>query len=230
MKAQPTKTKAETPDPVEFKNYKRVYTKRGVAQFANLLEPNRRHNASGVFSVVLMFPEGSEGHVELAEAIEAHFEAYKETLSKADLAGLSKATLNLASKPAVNKDGSPVLAPDGTTPMIAFNFKADAMRKRGDTLVPNRPKVVDAKMNVVPAAVSVGRGSELIVSGQMNAYGPAKVDGGKVIAGVSLALDGAQLLKRVEGFSGPEFQSYDGDDGFVVTEDGAPGQDDGSAY
>ena len=104
-----------------------------------------------------------------------------------------------------DEDGNKLFDPEGR---IHLTFATDTTYPSGD---PKVVKTYNAKANVISLGdKSIGNGSVGIISGMMGIYTSEKA--GKILdAGVTLYLNGIQLIKFVE---------YDGaDDGFDAVED-----------
>ena len=209
MKTKPSEKPKPEPSDGEFKNYAAIYAPRSRTRYVHLSEPNRRMKAAGEYSVDVLLPEGAEKTVEFLSKMSAHLDAYRETLSAIELKKFNSSKENPFFREAfADKEKTERLQDADGNDLISFTFKMPAMREKDGVTIPQRPKIVDSKTNVVPPSVKIGGGSELIVTGKMNAYH------GQFGRGVSLYLTGAQVCKLV-AFDGPSFSVQDDDDGYV---------------
>lgn len=181
----------------EKQKYTKFVTPKGVAVFPRLNKPDTKFNPDGDWSTKLRMPVIEEVQ-DLMNTIEAEAEKqFNETVEgfkKDGKAAQAKAVkkADLPFRMAVDADGN-------ETGEVEFSFKQKAVIKKKDGTTTNvTPGLFDAKGKPFPRAKAIWGGSTIKVSASIVPYYVA----GTKQAGVSLRLNGVQVLELVTGTGG----------------------------
>lgn len=191
----------------------KVTSPRGIAQFPKLNEPDTKFKTEGEYSVnLLLDPEQAEPLIEKIDRL------MQESLKE----GQANAATPAKAKKAKLID--PPYADDETkegelTGKVKFKFKMKASGVSRKTGKPWKmaPALFDSKARPIPRSVIITPGSEIVVAGELRKWCNPKME-----CGVSLRLDGVQVLKLAEsGFSASSlgFSAAEDEDGFQAPSD-----------
>ena len=161
-------------------------TPKGVAIYPKLSAPDTKFKPDGEFSCKLRLSQDDAQPLidRIAEIHEANIKSLKESKKV-------KGAVKEASPPykgVVDDEGN-------ETGEVEFNIKMNHnIKTRDGKEFQLFPKLFDAKLNPIPFGTKIYGGSEVKVAGFFNPFYTAMIG-----AGVSLRLDGVQVLKLVQG-------------------------------
>lgn len=199
-------------------------TPRGRAIWPHTHAPDKKFKKEyGEYRVRIAIPEADAQP--LVDKIEAGIKAqYAEAKNEftADPKNKSKKFEN--SKPAKIADKPYTVGEAEDEGLVIFNFKSPAGGKRSDGTEWSRTiPVYDAQRNPLPAGTRIGGGSTIKVSYTLNPFSTA------IGTGMSLRLEGVQVLEMKEFSRTAESFGFEDEDGYSVNENAGNTEADGYA-
>lgn len=197
-------------------------TKKGVAVWPRLHEPDTKFKAEGEYSAkIRLSADDSQPLIDRIETLIAEaYEAEKERLLADPKTKAKAKSLKYADKPykeATDSDGN-------ETGEYEFNIKmkAQVTNKKTGKVTHLTPKLFDAKGKPLPESVQIWGGSTIKVAGRYNPFATA------IGVGLSLRLEAVQVIELVTAGSGGNAGSYGfgEEDGYESNDEDTGGFDD----
>jgi hypothetical protein len=167
-----------------------ITTPRGTAIYPHLNTPDTKFKDKGEYHVRLSIPAKNA-------------EALIDQIDKAHAASQVKAKEENPKEKRIKEGPLPYETHPEDDNQVIFRFKMNASFVKNDEVVTMRPRIFDAKGNLLEKPPRIGGGSELKVSFEFFDY-YTKIAG----AGVTLRLKAVQLLKLVEYSGGGSAESF----------------------
>jgi len=199
---------------------KTMTTPKAPCKWPWLSRPNTKFKEEGEYSVTLLFKEDDPFIAKLTEMAE---QAFEEATAAMKPAMAKRATLVLPCKPEMDAEGE-------ETGMLEVRFKTNASRidKKTQKVIKMKPRVFDAKNQMVKADLAIGNDSILnvnfspvpqVVRGKV--YLSLYLNAVRVVELVEFSPDGSAMFgEEEEGFEADEFDAGSSVDGEDDIEDG----------
>lgn len=186
----------------------KIVTPRGTALWPHLSTPDTRFNEAGEYKVTLVVAEAAAQKF-IAGLDKLADEAFEDAKSKCKPAKIKTLLKHVPYEMECDEEGN-----ETGNVLIKFKSKASYENKKGET-VSMKPTLVDGKGKVITKKLNIGNGSEIVINCSPKGFYLAATNQ----AGVTLYLNGVQILKLVEYGASAESM------GFTAQEDGFDADD-----